>query len=74
VLATSKAQAQDRLKLALRPFDDKGLKVFDDPAGPHQAPPGLEYIRVYFNSDAICRSVIDQGEVRNEQEADRHTP
>lgn len=73
VLAQSKAQAQERLRLVLTPFDASGLKVFDDLKDtPDLEPaPGLEYIRVYFNANAISRAAVcQQGVVSDRDEED----
>ena len=67
VLATTEAEAVGILKTALLNIECEHKVVDDmederDPDGPF--PASLEYIRVYFNADAITEADIDDSEER----------
>lgn len=67
VLADSREEAVERLRLALDNMQDN-YKNFDDCTDDKSESPGegIEYVKVYFNADAITAANIDDEEERDE--------
>lgn len=63
VIATTKAEAVERLKSAIEKLtNDDRSSLFDDGSGRSPPEPGLQYLNVYFNTAAVTEAAVSDGE------------